>query len=149
MVVVGVGYNKMLVERKEQITGNMRIKNNAQITNVEKFSMQIGGVKQDAIRFSFEFSTNYEPDLARIALEGEVVWMDKKEAIEETMKKWKKDKKIDKSIMEPVLNSALTRSNVQALILSREMNLPPPLPLPKVELKDEATGASTTTEQKA
>ena len=47
-----------------------------------------------------------------------------------------KDKKIPKEVMTPVLNNILAKSNVEALVLSRELNLPPPIPLPKVEVKE-------------
>jgi hypothetical protein len=38
--------------------------------------------------------------------------------------------------MVPVLNSILAKCNIQAIILTREVNLPPPIPLPKVQFKE-------------
>ena len=142
MPVAGVGYTKMLVERKAQITGNVKIKNNAQLKNLEKFSLNIGAASQDAIRFVFEFTTEYEPSMARILLEGEVIWIDKPEIIDSVVKQWQKEKKVPKEVMESVLNSVIQKSNIQALLLSREMNLPPPIPLPKVEITDPPAGAA-------
>ena len=55
--------------------------------------------------------------------------MDKK--VKKAIDGWKKEKKVDKDIMTQVLNTALTRCNVQALILSQDLNLPPPIPLPR------------------
>ena len=40
-----------------------------------------------------------------------------------------------KEVMEQVINTALNKSNVEALILSRDINLPPPIPLPKIKGK--------------
>jgi hypothetical protein len=48
---------------------------------------------------------------------------------------WKKNKKLPQNVMGTVLNTVLTRCNVQALIISRDVNLPPSVPLPKVEIK--------------
>ena len=36
--------------------------------------------------------------------------------------------------MAGLLNTILTKCNVQALILSQEVNLPPPIPMPKVQI---------------
>ena len=51
------------------------------------------------------------------------------------MKGWKKNKAIPKEAMTAVINTALTKCNIQALILSQQVNLPPPIPLPKVGAK--------------
>jgi len=45
-----------------------------------------------------------------------------------------KDKKLPKEIMAGLLNTKLTKCNIQALILSQEINLPAPIPLPKVQV---------------
>ena len=54
--------------------------------------------------------------------------------IKEIIAEWKKDKKIKKELMGGILNTVLTKSNVQALIISQQVNLPPPIPLPKVNV---------------
>ena len=48
------------------------------------------------------------------------------------------NKKIPKEIMTPILNSALTKNNIQALILSRDVGLPPPLRLPRVKVEQKS-----------
>ena len=63
--------------------------------------------------------------------EGEVLAL--VENVEEIIKNWKKDKKLPKEIMTSVMNSVLNKCNIQALILSQTVNLPPPIPLPKVQ----------------
>ena len=52
---------------------------------------------------------------------------------DEIVKGWKKNKQVPKETMTEVLNTILARCNVSALMLSRDVNLPPPIPLPKVE----------------
>jgi hypothetical protein len=36
--------------------------------------------------------------------------------------------------MSAILNTVLTKCNIEALILSQEVNLPSPIPLPKVKV---------------
>ena len=136
MAVVGLGFTKINMERAASIGGKLSIKTNAAVKNVEKQELSLGDKKQEALRFTFEFSAIYEPNMASIYLEGEVLWVDKTEAIESALKGWKKDKSLPAEIKTPILNAVLSRSSVEALILSREINLPPPIPLPKVEIRD-------------
>ena len=72
--------------------------------------------------------------IATITLEGNVTFFDKPAAIDDIMKGWKKDKKVAPEVMTPILNTILTKCNVEALLLSREVNLPPPIPMPRVQV---------------
>ena len=46
---------------------------------------------------------------------------------------WKKSKKIPMGVMEQIVNAALHKGNIQAIKISEDVNLPSPLPLPKVK----------------
>lgn len=135
MTIVGFGFTKINVERKGNAVGKVSISNNVSITKVTKTDLSFGKAKQNALKFEFEFIASYEPKLGSIALNGEVIWMDKKENVDKLEKEWKKSKKIDKEVMTPVLNHVLNKCNIEALLLSREVNFPPPIPLPKVTAK--------------
>ena len=62
--------------------------------------------------------------------------MDKDDKVKEILKSWKKDNKVDKDILGPIYNTILSKCNVQAIVLSRDIQLPPPIPLPKVKKED-------------
>jgi len=49
------------------------------------------------------------------------------------LKAGRKNKQVPKDIMGDILNTILMRCNVEALVLSRDVNLPPPIPMPKVQ----------------
>jgi hypothetical protein len=135
MTVVGFGFTKINVERTGNVIGKVNISNNVSITNATKTDLALGKVKQDALKFEFDFTAAYEPKMGVIQLKGEVIWMDKKENITSLEKEWKKTKKVNKEVMTPILNHILTKCNIEALLLSREVNFPPPIPLPKVTTK--------------
>ncbi len=136
MTVVGLQINKIVVDKTNPAKGKVSVNNNVAVKDVQKTDLAFGTAKQEALQFTFEFKASYEPKIATITLEGTVTYFDKAAAIDEIHKGWKKDKKIAPEIMTPVLNSILTRCNVQALILSREVNLPPPIPLPRVKVNE-------------
>ena len=135
MTVVGFQFDKIVVDRMDVPKGKMNVKNNIVIKDLEKKEINVGKAKQNLLVFKFEFEANYEPKIAKITLNGTTTYVEKEEKVEELVKGWKKDKKIPKEIMAPLLNNILTRCNIEALILAREVNLPPPIQLPKVTVK--------------
>ncbi|MBU1975056.1 MAG: hypothetical protein KKG59_01490 [Nanoarchaeota archaeon] len=140
MTIIGFDFTKLHIERKKIIKGKINIANNVSIKDVEEVQIQLGEGKQ-ALKFSFQFTTKYEPEIGNILIEGELVYLTKIEESKEIMSQWKKDKKVPKDIMTPILNYVLTKSNIEALILSKEMSLPAPIPMPKVsdQLKNSGT----------
>jgi len=135
MPVVGLQFNKIVVEKLSPVKGKVQVNNNVVIKDVEKTDLAVGSSKQNALKFHFEFSANYEPKIANMVMNGYLTFYDKPEKVKEMVDSWKKDKKLPKEVMSSVLNTVLSRCNVEALLLSREVNLPPPIPLPKVEVK--------------
>ncbi len=135
MTIIGTSFTKILVEKKTAARDKLSIANNVAISNVEATNLSIGTSKQDALKFSFEFTAKYEPNVGEILLSGELMFLETPEKIKEIAAEWKKSKKVPKDTMAPILNNILTKCNVEALILSREIGLPPPVQLPKVTVK--------------
>ncbi len=134
MPIVGFGLTKIIAEKTGQIKGKVDIKNNVSVKDVRPADISLGKEKNNAAKFVFEFSSSYEPGIGKILFEGEVLYMEDPAKIKEILDSWKKGQKVAQEIMAPVLNSILNKCNVQALILSQDINLPPPIPLPKVQI---------------
>lgn len=135
MPVVGLSFDKILVEKHSAVKGKVTVNNNVAIQDVEQSDVAIGASKQSALKFRFEFTANYEPKIATMVLNGTLTFFETPEKASNIVKSWKKDKNVPKEVMSSVLNTILARSNVEAMVLSREVNLPPPIPLPKVNMK--------------
>ena len=132
MTVVGFNFTKILVQRKDFVKGKINISNNVAIKKVDTADLALGASNQSGLKIDFAFNTKYEPDLGLIEMEGNVLYMADEKKTKEIIDNWKKTTRIPKDIMETVLNTVLQRCNVEALLMSRELNLPPPIPLPKV-----------------
>lgn len=134
-MIVGFGFTKLNAEKGQPSKGKIDISNNVSIKDVREDSFSLGSKKdQNVLRFIFEFTSKYEPNVGSILFEGEVLYLEGPKEAKEMLNNWKKDKKLPKEIMPGLLNTILTKCNVQALILSQEINLPPPIPLPKVQV---------------
>lgn len=132
MTIVGFNFSSISAEKKEGSKGKVSINNNISIEKVEEKSLSISSSKQKVLGFSFKFTANYSPDLGKIVLDGNVLYLDEAKTVNEILEDWKKSKKLPKDLMTKIINTVLTKSNIEALILSDHVNLPPPIPLPKV-----------------
>ena len=137
MVMVGFNFTKLHVERMNPPKGKIKISNNVTIKDVAEKDLSLGKTKEQGINFQFEFTSKFNPNIGEIILQGEILYMEPPEKIKEIMKSWKKDKKLPQAVMTNILNNVLVKSNVQALILSQTVNLPPPIPLPKVSVGED------------
>jgi len=135
MRTIGFDLNKINIERTGNVKGEIKINNNVAIKEIDKIAVPIKRENQEGLRFGFEFTSNYEPKLGHILINGNVVIVEDKKKADDILKKWKKDKKAESDVMAAVLNTVLEKCNIEALILSRDVNLPPSIPLPKVKPK--------------
>jgi len=136
MTIIGFNFREIKVSRKEGVVGKINIKNNVTITEIKEQDLNLGDKNQSALKFIFEFSSKYEPDLGEIVLVGDLIFMESSTKTKEILGEWKKTKKVPKEIMANILNTVLTKCNIEALILSQRVNLPPPIPLPSVQQAD-------------
>ncbi len=137
-MIVGFGFTKLSAEKGEPAKGKIDINNNVSIKDVKEDDFSLGrDKKQNVLRFIFEFTSKYEPNVGNILFEGELLYMEDPKGAKEILNDWKKDKKLPKELMGGLLNTILTKCNVQALILSQQVNLPPPIPLPKVQVAEQ------------
>jgi len=134
MTIVGFNFNKIDVKRESTGSGKIGVKNNVAIKNIEETDLSMGKDKQKALKFVFEFSSKYEPKIGNILLGGDLLFIEDPKKLKEIQEGWKKTKKLPNEIMPNVLNTILARANILALNLSQEVNLPPPIPLPKVQI---------------
>ena len=136
MTIVKINLHKVNAERNlEAKGGQIKINNNVSIKNVEELSFAAEGKK--GLKFTFSFNCVYEPELGKIDVEGQVLYVEEEAKIDEILNGWKKDKKLSNDVMEQIVNAALHKGNIQAIKISEEVSLPSPLPLPKVKPQGE------------
>jgi len=135
MPVVGFNFTKLSAERGRITRGKISINNNIGIIDVKEATPLVGG-KQKGVIFVISFETEYKPNIGKIGLEGEALFIGKAEKVDEIMNEWKKNKKIPSDIAKGVIAFSLNKCNVEALLLSKELGLPAPIPLPRIDVKE-------------
>jgi hypothetical protein len=133
MTIVGFNFSKILVEKNKSSVGKIDIANNVSITEVKEAKLNLGKSKKIGLEFQFLFTSKYKPEIGKIELRGKVIYMDNEETVKKVLKSWEKDKKVPRELLSNLYNTILRKCNIEAIILSRDIQLPPPIPLPKVK----------------
>ncbi len=147
MTIIGMNFNKISAEKNKPFSGQVSISNNVNVSDVGETKIGIGSDKKnDGLKFSFSFTVNYKNDkesnLATMVIEGDILSLEDEKTVKDVVKSWQDKRSIPKDILLPVLNTALNKCNIKALILSQDMNLPSPVPLPKATITPAATQAA-------
>ena len=132
MAIIGFNLNKISIERKEPIKGQINIKTNLKITEI-KDEKGIPEISKDktALKFDFEFDINYEPKIANIHFAGHVLDLENADDAKNILKEWK-DKKLSEDLRLKISNMIWVKCNIKAFLLEEEIGLPVHIPLPRL-----------------
>ena len=133
--VLNITFNGINAEKKTIPKGSISVSNNIKIEGVEEVKMGFDKTKK-ALKFSFTYKTTYEPGIATLQLTGELLGLVSEEEAAKIMEKWEKNKSLDKENAKSVINNVMNKCTVEVILLSRELGLPSPIPMPSV--KDES-----------
>lgn len=130
MPVVGINIESIDAKKLDQIAGGVKVNSNTNLTNVKE--EQIPGFGKKALIVQFEFITQYmsqaEKKVAEFLIGGNVLLVDDKH--KEILESWKKDKKIPEEVGIQVINVIFNKCAKKAIMLSDDLQLPSPVPLP-------------------
>src|SRR3989338_10152790 len=115
-MIIGFNFNTISVQRKRNPSGNIDIKNNVAIKDVQKTDFKFGSTSQQGLKFIFEFTSKYTPDFGEVLLTGEVLYLADDKTTKQILDEWASSKKISKELMSGILNTVLARCNIQALV---------------------------------
>ena len=133
MPFIGFNFDKIEAFRnKDELKGNINVKHTLNIIDVKQQEVSVDK-KQEVLKFIFEFKLDYEPEIGAINIIGNMMYIDDIKRMKEVLQEWKKTKKLPQELMQGLFNTILTKANIKALSLSQDINLPPHLPLPKLE----------------
>lgn len=126
---ISVTFKTLDARRLSKGINQLNINNNSTITTVSKDSGKM--------TISFVFSSNYEPNIGVVRIEGDVMVEADDKVLDEIMVEWEKSEKtnLPKDMAEKVHNSILSNCIVEASILARDLKLPAPIPMPHVSIK--------------
>ncbi|MFT4303090.1 MAG: hypothetical protein ACMXYG_00860 [Candidatus Woesearchaeota archaeon] len=133
MTIVGFNFIKISAEKLAPVTGKVNINNNIMLSDVKEIDVNLGSKDNKGLRVEFNYICDYEPKIGKISLNGEVLIVEDQAKINDSLAQWKKNKTLDKELTHQVMTHILNKSTIQALIMSKDILLPAPIPLPKIQ----------------
>jgi len=126
MPVIGMNLKTIEAKKHEDITGAVRVNSNMNITNIKE--QDLPALKSKGLSIEFDFKTKYINDknknIAEINIDGNVIFME--EGQEKILKDWKKDKSLPENVRFQVIRIVSDKCSKKAIILSDDLQLPPP-----------------------
>tara|TARA_Y100000296_G_scaffold85746_1_gene122730 strand:+ start:1449 stop:1850 length:402 start_codon:yes stop_codon:yes gene_type:complete len=132
MKIIGFNFNKLNIEKNSDKFKDLKINTNIDILKVKQIKSEIFQSKEELIEVEFSYVIDYTPNIAKISLSGIVLVMADSKIIKDFIKQWKK-KKLPEEYRILIFNVILKKSNLKAMQLEDEMNLPLHIPLPSVK----------------
>lgn len=103
----------------------IRIDHNSTITMVVKESA-------DRLRIEFGYTTSYGP-LGVVKVEGALLWQDP--AAGEAADAWASTRNLPANVAQQVHSAIMSAAVPEAVGLAKDIRLPPPIPLPQVQIQ--------------
>jgi hypothetical protein len=137
MPIVGMNFSLMEAKKSDKnVTGEIKVNSTPKITEIKE--VDITQLKKKALSLTFEFVTSYNPDLAEIKIGGDVLYLAENNT--KILSQWKKKKSIPEDMSVEVLNHLFRRCLLKISNMADDLQLPPPITLPRVRKKgDEST----------
>ena len=132
MRLIGFNFTKINAEKLSGSSRELKINTNIDISNIKELENEFFNSKEGVLSANFSYTINYEPDFAKISLNGNLLVMADQKTTKETIKQWK-DKKIQEDFKVFLFNSILMKSNLKALQLEEEIGLPLHIPMPSIK----------------
>ena len=131
MPVIGMDITSIEGKRGNEASKNLRVENGPRIKNVT--TKKINSLGKEVLDIDFEYECLYrvsekKKPFANITIKGNVLFLS--EDVKETIKKWKKNKKLEQKVALPVLNNIIRRCLTKIINISEELKLPPPIRFP-------------------
>ena len=132
MKLIGFNINKISAEKLSSDFKGLKIENNIKIEEISSAKVDFFKKDEEIIQVLFDYSLNYNPNLAKLAFSGSLLLLMGEKEAKNILKQWE-TKKISEEIKLPLFNIILRKTNIRALELEDELNLPLHLNLPSLK----------------
>lgn len=130
--ILNINFTSINADREGVPQGNVKVNNNLSITNLEEANLGLEDTKK-GIKITFSSTTQFEPDIAEIVLDGEMTLLGNSEEAQKLLDTYEEKGTIHEDYRTKLLNNMMNKCSLESILISRELNLPSPVPLPKMK----------------
>lgn len=135
MKIIGFNFNKISAEKTSNKIKELKITTNIDISEIKEIKSDFLKTKEELIEILFKYDVIYNPEIAKIKFKGVLIISLESKLKKDILNQWK-DKKLSDELKLPLFNVILRKSNLRALQLEDEMNLPLHISLPILKKED-------------
>ena len=121
------------LEPGEKMPKLQGFEHNNRITNVQKFELSRDKDPVELLVIKFVFSSNYKPAFVSMKIEGSLLYSPKNTTAEQILAGWRSNRKLIPEVASEVVGNIIIRCLQKATVLSDQLNVPPPFPIPAVK----------------
>jgi len=127
---VNMEYTQLRASRFSRPSGKVNVANNSNISSISR--------EGDVVNVSFSFTSTYNPSIGEIKIDGNMMLSDLNDGTERDLLDWEvgKGKDLPPALATRMHNTIISNCIVEATLLSREIMLPPPTPIPKIKIQE-------------
>ncbi len=134
MKILGFNFTKIYIEKFKDRVENLKIGTRIDVSNITSTKADMLKTKEEILAVRFIFGLDYEPELAKIDLEGNIILSLEPKMAREVLKEWK-DKQMPSEFRQTLFNIIMRKSGLRAIQLEEEMNLPIHFQLPSLKIQ--------------
>ena len=134
-MIVNFTLDKISVDKKASLKGTIEAKNSIKFLDIVEQPLPTGLNKQVLLSFKFQYKVDYLPNIALTEIVGHIHFMTDKSSKDKILEDWSKHSKIEQSLSGHLVNYIFSKCGVMALSLSKQVGLPPHIPLPRIAIK--------------
>jgi len=133
MKLLGFNFTKIHIEKfKERVEG-LKIGTRIDVSEINEAKTGILKTKDEILAVKFKYGLDYEPGMAKLDFEGNLVISLEHKTAREVLRMWK-DKEMPEEFKTTLFNLVLRKSTLRALQIEEEMNLPIHMQLPTLKI---------------
>jgi hypothetical protein len=134
MRIIGFNFTKINAEIiSDSKPAELKINTGIQIKEISKPKTLLTN-KDEVLSIKFTYNIDYNPKFAKIEFFGEVILTTDNKQIQNILNQWK-DKKLPEEFKIALFNVIFRKSNIKALDLEDQLNLPLHIPFPNLSKK--------------
>lgn len=130
MGIISINYNKLSVSKTGNTSQKLSINTVPKIEDVKEGKLNAFGTKSDILNIKFSFTSTFDPDVAKLEIEGMIIYTGKDN--KNIVKEWEKSKSLPEDEHIEIINHLFKTAGLKALQLSEMVGIPPVIALPKL-----------------
>ncbi|AMM54258.1 hypothetical protein [Pyrococcus kukulkanii] len=138
MPILGHNIVRIEVEKVQSGSGKVEVSINPKIEELRLGELQLPTGRVKGIEVIVNYIINYSPEIAKASVRLLVFYVPRvKEDIDKILDEWEEKKQLPGELVAEVVNFTTSELMPLMMMISKEMRIPYPIPLPRVVVRQE------------